>query len=133
MHKLPYVRAWSRACQLATDHFDPISACSDRTIRLHLQTLLLSIPCNLAAGLESEPAPSTTTALDESRCACARLNTVLYIARELNVIDRHAVSALLRQSLELTDLITALAQQRPRAGTSQPTRQNAGKATIFNE
>ena len=108
---------WKDACRLAVSIHELFSPSKDYTMRDQIIRSSVSVPSNIAEGMERGSTKDTVRFLHIAKGSCAELRTQLYLSSKMNIISNDQTNPLLIQSRkisgQLQNLITALTQRNP--------------------
>ncbi|NIZ07445.1 four helix bundle protein [Pseudoalteromonas sp. HF66] len=106
--KFEQMDVWKKSSRLACDIYKVMFVCKDYGFKDQITRAALSIPSNIAEGLERE------TENDEARFlgSAGELVTQLYIGIEIKFIDKHVGLQLISEAKEVAAMIAALIKLR---------------------
>ena len=99
---------WKRACRVSVDIYKVFKDCKDYGFKDQITRSSLSIPSNIAEGVERYSNQETVRFLDIARASCAELVTQIYIAIEIGYLSKDAGFKLKNEIEEISKMITSL-------------------------
>ena len=108
MKSLDTIKIWNRSCDLAVQTAKVLSSDNGSEICKLSCRSAFGIATTIAAGYEWGCDHKFTHHLASAKARCAILRTQLYIADELGVVSHSQSSWLIKESLEISDLLQAV-------------------------
>ena len=102
------LQVWKRACRLAVKIYKVFSICKDFGLKDQIQRAAVSIPSNIAEGKERNSVAEFKRFLNIAKGSAAELRTQLYIAREINLIDKKEADEMIQEAKEISKMLQAL-------------------------
>jgi four helix bundle protein len=99
---------WKKAAALSAEIYQGLSALKDYGFRDQLTRSGLSIPSNIAEGLERMSEQEKVRFLDIARASVAELKTQIYIGMKIRYIDPEKGRAWIREVEDIGKMITGL-------------------------
>ncbi|MGB0774755.1 MAG: four helix bundle protein [Akkermansiaceae bacterium] len=103
---------WKDACRLAVSIHELFQSSKDFAMRDQIIRSSVSVPSNIAEGMERGSTKDTIRFLHIAKGSCAEVRTQLYLSSKMNIIPTDQTNPLLNQtrkiSGQLQNLITAL-------------------------
>ncbi len=99
---------WKRACALSSGIYMKLADLKDFGFKDQLTRSGLSIPSNIAEGLERISDKEKMRFLDISRGSLAEAQTQIYIGMTINYIERNIGSYWIRELEEIGKMLTGL-------------------------
>ncbi|WP_257324815.1 four helix bundle protein [Pseudoalteromonas rhizosphaerae] len=103
---------WKRASRLACDTYKAIANCKDFGFKDQVTRSALSIPSNIAEGVERETLNDESRFLYYVKSSAGELVTQLYIGIEIGFIDKEHGLKLISEAKEVAAMIAALIKRR---------------------
>ena len=98
------LEVWKEGMDLAAGIYRVLKDCRDYSLRDQMQRAAVSIPSNIAEGYERNTNKDYIHFLYISKGSCSELRTQLYLAKEIEILDKEIFDEL----LELTRKISAM-------------------------
>jgi len=117
---------WKRASRLTCDIYKLMSKCRDYGFKDQITRSALSIPSNIAEGLERETEKDEARFLYYAKGSAGELVTQIYIGIEINYIDKVTGIKLVCESKEIAAMIAALIKRRKGYVKEQASEYNIG-------
>ncbi len=111
MKTIEGIRVWDRACDLAIQICETLNSSHNSNLRDDTTRASLAVAANIAEGYEHHSRQHFCEYLTTARGSCAKLRTHLYIASELDIIDKEESIALITETLELSSQLDNLIEQ----------------------
>ena len=99
---------WKRACNVSVKIYEVMQDCRDYGFKDQITRSGLSIPSNIAEGMERFSLKEKIRFLDISRASCAELITQIYIGIKIGFIDKENGLKLKNKIEEISKIITSL-------------------------
>jgi len=106
--KCENLEIWKRASGLCVDVYKSLENCKDYGFKDQITRSALSIPSNIAEGIERYSNKETIRFLDIARGSCAELITQIYIGIKISYIEKEAGLKLKAQTEEIAKMLTNL-------------------------
>lgn len=102
------LEVWKRAVGLSVQIYRETGALKDFGFRDQITRAGLSIPSNIAEGMERSTAADQTRFLDYARGSCAEVRTQVIVGMEVGFIGQEAGAAWCQETRELSAMIQGL-------------------------
>lgn len=102
------LEVWQRAVALSADVYRRIAACKDFGFRDQITRSALSIPSNIAEGMERSSTPDRAKFLDYARGSCGEFRTQAVVGTKAGFIDSSVSEAWINESREISAMIQGL-------------------------
>ncbi len=99
---------WKKACNLCIKIYKILINCKDFGFRDQITRSALSIPSNIAEGVERYSNKETIRFLDIARGSCAELITQIYIGIKINYFKKEIGLNLKKETEEIAKMLTNL-------------------------
>ena len=106
------LKVWKDAMRLTSQIYGEFSSLRDYGFRDQIQRAAVSIPSNIAEGFERQSNKEFIRFLFIAKGSCAELRTQIYLAIELNFLDKDLAKQLPRQTREISAMLYGLIQTR---------------------
>lgn len=106
--KFEQMDVWKKSSRLACDIYKAMLACKDYGFKDQITRAALSIPSNIAEGLERETDNEEARFLYYAKGSVGELVTQLYIGIEIKFIDKHIGMQLISEAKQVAAMIAAL-------------------------
>ena len=106
--KCETLEVWRRSCRLSVDVYRYFCDCRDFGFKDQITRSSLSIPCNLAEGLEKDSVKENIRFIEISRGSIAELLTQIYIGIEIGYIEKDKGNIWKQELNELARMLNAL-------------------------
>ncbi|MCL1049595.1 four helix bundle protein [Shewanella abyssi] len=103
---------WKRASRLTCNIYKLFRNCKDYGFKDQVTRAALSIPSNIAEGEERQSAKESARFLYYSKGSAGELVTQLYIAIEVDLVDKKSALALIDETKQLSSMLAALIRIR---------------------
>ena len=113
------LEVWQRACRQCTSIYEFFDGCKKYSLKDQIERASLSVPSNIAEGHERNTKADFQRFLTISLGSNAELQTQLYIARKLNLIDQTKFQNLIHESKEISAMIRGLWKSIARKNTTE--------------
>ena len=110
--KFEQMDVWKKSSRLACEIYKVMFVCKDYGFKDQITRAALSIPSNIAEGLERETENDEARFLYYAKGSAGELVTQLYIGIEIKVIDKHVGLQLISEAKEVAAMIAALIKLR---------------------
>ncbi|TCS72466.1 four helix bundle protein [Sulfuritortus calidifontis] len=101
---------WQRAARLSADLYKSLSECRDRGFKDQITRSSLSVPSNIAEGMERESDKEKVRFLDIAKGSAAELRTQIHIGMEIGYIPKDMGSRWIAETKEISAMIVGLMQ-----------------------
>jgi len=101
---------WKKAARLSSDIYKTFATCKDFGFKDQITRSGLSIPSNIAEGMEKESVKDQIRFLDIAKGSAAEFATQTYIAMDIGYIDMETGRAWIDKADHLIAMITKLQQ-----------------------
>lgn len=108
---------WKRAVALSADVYRTLDKCRDFGFRDQITRSALSIPSNIAEGMERTSAADRSKFLEYARGSCGEFRTQTIIGVESGFINKPLAASWVRESRELSAMIQGLIRSLQPAGS----------------
>ncbi|KPX72299.1 S23 ribosomal [Pseudomonas syringae pv. tagetis] len=99
---------WQRAKALAVILYKQMASCPDLAFRSQITRSGLSVPSNIAEGMERFTAKEKCRFLCIAKASCGELRTQLIIGSEIGYIPEALAAALITETRELSKMLCGL-------------------------
>ena len=106
--KFENLEVWKRATRLCVEIYATLQKLKDYGFKDQITRSALSIPSNIGEGFERSSQRDCLNFLSYAKGSCGELRTQIYIAMEINYIDKETGSAWLQETLEISQMIGGL-------------------------
>ena len=104
------LEVWKRSCRLCVDIYKFFHNCKDHGFKDQVTRASLSIPSNIAEGMEKDYPKEKSRFLQIAKGSAAELITQIYIGIEIEYIERVTGMNWIRELNELSKMIVALSK-----------------------
>ncbi|MDY3197952.1 MAG: four helix bundle protein [Pseudomonadaceae bacterium] len=102
------LEVWRRSKDLSVELYRGLSSCLDYGFRNQLTRSGLSVPSNIAEGMERSSDAEKTYFLNVAKGSCAELRTQLLIGKEIGYLDAALADRWITEARELSMMLTGL-------------------------
>jgi four helix bundle protein len=102
------LEVWRRAVALSADVYRKLAKCSDFGFRDQITRSALSIPSNIAEGMERRSVADRTKFLDYARGSCGEFRTQVSVGLEAGLVERALADNWITTSRALSAMIQGL-------------------------
>lgn len=102
------LEVWKRAVALSADVYRKLAKCSDYGFRDQITRSALSIPSNIAEGMERSSAPDRAKFLDYARGSCGEFRTQVVVGSKAGFVQLPIADAWVNESREISAMIQGL-------------------------
>ncbi|WP_076410977.1 four helix bundle protein [Shewanella sp. UCD-KL12] len=120
-----HLEVWRRSSRLVCDIYRLFNNCRDYGFKDQVTRSSLSIPSNIAEGEESSSAKDSARFLYYSKGSAGDLATQLYIAIEVELIDRDKGLSLIDETKQISAMLAALIKIRQEDVNESPVEDKA--------
>lgn len=106
------LNVWKEGMRLARDIYKQLESSKDFGLRNQMQRAAVSIPSNIAEGFERHTNKEFMQHLYIAKGSCAELRTQLYLAIDLEKIEKETGKILLDKTLKISSMLYRLIQTR---------------------
>lgn len=99
---------WQRSKRLAVDLYQALADCRDFGFKDQITRSAVSVPSNIAEGMERRGWRETVWFLNIAKGSCAELRTQLMIAGEIGHLPQRLTSDLIKEARELCRMLNGL-------------------------
>ncbi len=99
---------WKRSVQLSTSVYKEFSDCRDFGFKDQITRSSLSIPSNIAEGMERVSDRDKARFLSIAKGSCAELRTQVYIATDIGYLSKELGAAWKNETLIISRMLAAL-------------------------
>tara|TARA_B100001059_G_scaffold234834_1_gene278464 strand:- start:26 stop:415 length:390 start_codon:yes stop_codon:yes gene_type:complete len=103
---------WKRSARLASNVYKLMATCKDYGFKDQITRSALSIPSNIAEGLERDSQADQARFLYYGKGSAGELVTQIYIGIEIGLIERELGLKLITESKEVASMLAALIKIR---------------------
>jgi len=101
---------WKRAARLSADLYKALNECRDLGFKDQITRSSLSVPSNIAEGMERESDKEKIRFLDIAKGSAAELRTQIYIGMEIGYIPKDIGNPWIAETREISAMIVGLMQ-----------------------
>ena len=102
------LEVWEKACRLVVDVYKAFSECKDFGFKDQICRAAVSVPSNTAEGYERNSPRDFVRFLNIAKGSIGELRTQIYIARELDYLEKEIFEDLLERSKEISAMLAGL-------------------------
>jgi four helix bundle protein len=99
---------WKRAVRLSAELYKGLGDLRDYGFRDQLTRAGLSVPSNIAEGMERASGSDKSRYLTIAKGSCGEVRTQVYIGMEIGYIDRETGQRWIRESREISAMLVGL-------------------------
>ncbi len=99
---------WKISMRLTLNIYRNLKECRDFGLRDQMQRAAVSIPSNFSEGYKRQSNKEFIRFLYIAKGSCAELRTQLYLASELNIIEKSISNGLIKETLKISGMLTNL-------------------------
>jgi four helix bundle protein len=99
---------WKLAKMLALDVYRALRQCRDFSFRDQMQRSAISIPCNIAEGVERNSQAELRSFLGVAKGSAGELRTQIIIAKDLDYLEGEAFERLMETSVRVSQMLGGL-------------------------
>ena len=108
--KFENLEVWKRSAQLSAEIYKAFAECKDYGFKDQITRSGLSIPSNIAEGMERNSIKEKQRFLDIAKGSCAELRTQTYIGLEINYIVAETGKKWILESQEISAMLVGLSR-----------------------
>jgi four helix bundle protein len=109
------LEVWKKACDLAVRVYEVLKDCRDYGLKDQMCRAAVSIPSNVAEGVERDSAKETTHFLHIAKGSCAELRTQIIIGGRISVLDGRVSEQLVEETKVISRMLHGLITSLPDA------------------
>ena len=106
------LEVWKRTARLSADIYKELSSLKDYGFRDQITRSGLSIPSNIAEGIERESAKECVNFLSYAKGSCGELRTQIYIGIEIGYISEETGKQWIKESREISAMLVGLIRSK---------------------
>ncbi len=106
--KFENLEVWKRSATLSAEIYKALAECRDYGFKDQIARSGLSIPSNIAEGMERNSTKEKQRFLDIAKGSCAELRTQTYIGLEINYIATETGKRWIAESQEISAMLVGL-------------------------
>lgn len=99
---------WKRSCRLSVEIYRAFSDCRDYGFKDQITRSSLSIPSNIAEGLEKDSSKEKVKFIEIARGSTAELTTQIYIGIEIGYIEKSTGLKWVKEISEISKMLHGL-------------------------
>ncbi|MGB5883256.1 MAG: four helix bundle protein [Desulfobulbales bacterium] len=99
---------WKRSSRLSANIYKDLYGLKDYGFRDQITRSGLSIPCNIAEGMERKSTKEAATFLSYAKGSCGELRTQIYIGMEIGYIPENSGRKWLAETKEISAMLAGL-------------------------
>lgn len=103
---------WKESMRLAVDIYNSLKGSKDFGLKDQMQRASVSIPSNISEGFDRDSNKEYIHFLFIARGSCAELRTQLYLAKELEIIEKSKSEILIEKSKKISAMLYNLITTR---------------------
>jgi len=107
-HSFEDLEVWKKACNLAVKVYGCLKDCRDYGLKDQATRSSVSIPSNVAEGIERESTKETIHFLHIAKGSCAELRTQIYIAQRISLIDPGVAKQIIQEAEDVSRMLHGL-------------------------
>ncbi|WP_456449634.1 four helix bundle protein [Hydrogenimonas sp.] len=108
--KCETLEVWKRACALSSEIYVSMKSCNDFGFKDQITRSGLSIPSNIAEGIERKSARDQKRFLDIAQASAAELKTQVYIGMKIAYVEKKWGKRIVMEIEEIRRMIKALSE-----------------------
>ena len=105
---------WKEGMRISIKFYELLKNCKDYGLKDQIQRAAVSVPSNIAEGFERQTNKEFIQFLYIAKGSCGELRTQLYLAKELNYIDKENFTNLLSDIKRLSSMLYKFIETRKR-------------------
>ena len=106
--KFEDLEVWKRSARLSANIYQALATLKDYGFKDQITRSGLSVPSNIAEGMERESNKEKQRFLDIAKASCAELRTQTWIGMEIGYIEKDTGKAWIQESQELSAMLVGL-------------------------
>ena len=106
--KFEDLEVWKRSARLSAGVYQALAGLKDFGFKDQITRSGLSVPSNIAEGMERESNQEKQRFLDIAKASCAELRTQTWIGMEIGYIEKDTGKAWIQESQELSAMLVGL-------------------------
>ena len=103
---------WKEGMRISIKIYEILKSCKDYGLKDQMQRAAVSVPSNIAEGFERQTNKEFIQFLYIAKGSCGELRTQLYLAKELNYIDKENFINLLNEAKRLSSMLYKFIETR---------------------
>ncbi len=107
-HSFEDLEVWKKACDLAVKVYANLKDCRDYGFKDQATRSSLSVPSNIAEGIERQSTKETIHFLHIAKGSCAELRTQIYIGQRISVIEPNAAKQIIEEAEDISRMLHGL-------------------------
>ncbi|MFC1725993.1 four helix bundle protein [candidate division KSB1 bacterium] len=112
IEKFEDFEVWQESVELCLEIYKCLKECKDFSLKDQMQRAAVSIPSNIAEGYERQSNKEFIRFLFIAKGSCGELRTQIYIALELNLIDKNIGEDLIEKTKRISAMLSKLIKTR---------------------
>lgn len=106
--KFEDLEVWKRSARLSANIYQALATLKDYGFKDQITRSGLSVPSNIAEGMERESNKEKRRFLDIAKASCAELRTQTWIGMEIGYIEKDTGKAWIQETQELSAMLVGL-------------------------
>ena len=106
------LEVWKRAARLSADIYKELSSLKDYGFKDQITRSGLSIPSNIAEGMERKSAKECVNFLSYAKGSCGELRTQIYIGIEIGYISEETGKHWIKETREISAMLVGLIRSK---------------------
>lgn len=106
--KFEDLEVWKRAARLSANLYKALSQLKDYGFRDQITRAGLSVPSNIAEGIERDSGKECLQFLSYAKGSCGELRTQIYIGMDVGYINQETGKAWIKETREISAMLTGL-------------------------
>ena len=106
------LEVWKRAARLSADIYKELSSLKDYGFRDQITRSGLSIPSNIAEGIERESAKECVNFLSYAKGSCGELRTQIYIGIDIGYVSDETGKQWIKETREISTMLVGLIRSK---------------------
>ena len=102
------LEVWKKSARLSGNIYKGLKDCKDYGFKDQITRAGLSIPSNIAEGVERNSDKETLNFLSYAKGSCAELRTQIYIGMDIGYINKKIGSQWIQETKEITAMLVGL-------------------------
>lgn len=102
------LEVWKRACRLAVRLYRELKECRDYGLKDQMTRAAVSVPSNIAEGAERNSRQEYIRFIHIAKGSAAELRTQLYIAGEIDLLDKSITGELTAELKEISAMLQSM-------------------------